>query len=172
MRNRSVYRLEESLLLDGLVWWHIQEEIMKKILNSTVGITILMVVILTACSPAGGLDATSWRLESYAENGGDMVDVLPETVVTLDFQATQLSGSAGCNNYSGPYQPSGSKIEIGPLATTRKMCNEPRGIMEQESAYLAALEAAAAYDLSANKLEIKDDGGDVSLVFVRATGDS
>ena len=145
---------------------------MKKILNSAIGIAVLMAVILAACSPAGGLDATSWKLESYADDGGVMLDVLPESVVTLDFQATQVSGSAGCNNFSGPYQTSGSAIEFGPLATTRKMCNEPRGIMEQETAYLAALEAADEYDLSRNRLEIKDDQGDVSLVFTRATGDS
>ena len=131
-----------------------------------------MGLILAACSAPGGLDATSWKLESYADTTAEMVAVLPGSVVTLDFQATQVSGSAGCNNYSGPYQPSGSKIEIGPLVTTRKMCNEPLGIMEQEGFYLAALEAAAEYDLRADRLEIKDDGGDVSLVFVRATGDS
>jgi heat shock protein HslJ len=145
---------------------------MKKILYSIVGLTVLMAILLTACSPAGGLDATSWKLESFVDNAGDMVDALPESVVTLDFQASQVSGSAGCNNYSGPYQTTGSKIEFGPLATTRKMCNEPRGIMEQEAAYLAALETAAEYDLSGNRLEIKDDRGDVSLVFIRATGDS
>jgi heat shock protein HslJ len=144
---------------------------MKKIHFSIIGLAVLIVVILTACSPAGGLDATSWKLESIAEDGGDMVDALPGSVVTLDFQATQVSGSAGCNNYNGSYQTDGSNIEFGPLATTRKMCNEPRGIMQQETAYLAALEAAAEYDLRGNRLEIKDDEGDVTLVFVRATGD-
>lgn len=145
---------------------------MRKIYFSVIGLTILIVVILTACSAPGGLDATSWKLESISDNGGEMVDALPGSVVTLDFQATQVSGSAGCNNYNGSYQTDGSKIEFGPLATTRKMCNEPRGIMEQETAYLAALEAAAEYALRANRLEIKDDNGDVSLIFVRATGDS
>jgi heat shock protein HslJ len=145
---------------------------MKKILYSIVGLTVLMAVLLTACSPAGGLDATSWKLESYADNAGDTVDALTGSVVTLDFQATQVSGSAGCNNFSGPYQTDGNKIEFGPLATTRKMCAQPLGIMEQEAAYLAALEAAAEYDLGGNRLEIKDDRGDVSLIFSRATGDS
>ena len=145
---------------------------MKKILYSIVGVSVLMIVTLTACSPARGLDATSWRLESYTDNEGEKMDVLPGSVVTLDFQATQVSGSAGCNNYSGSYQTTGNNIEFGPLATTRKMCNEPRGIMEQEIAYLTALEAAAEYDLSGNRLEIKDNRGDVSLLLVRATGDS
>ena len=145
---------------------------MKKYLYPIVGFTVLMAVMLTACSAPGGLDATSWKLESYTDTTGEIVDVLPESVVTLNFQASQASGSAGCNNYSGPYQTNGSKIEFGPLATTRKMCNQPLGIMEQEGFYLAVLEAAAEYDLRANRLEIKDDQGEVTIVFVRVIGDS
>ena len=145
---------------------------MKKYLSSIVVLVVLTGVMLVACSAPGGLDATSWKLESYAENGGDVVDVLPGSVVTLDFQATQVSGSAGCNNYSGSYQTSGSTIEFGPMAATRKMCAQPLGVMEQEAAYLAALEAAAEYDLRGDRLEIKNDMGEVSHVFTRATGDS
>jgi heat shock protein HslJ len=145
---------------------------MKKYLSSIVVLVVLTGIMLAACSAPGGLDATSWNLESYAENGGNVVDVLPGSVVMLDFQATQVSGSAGCNNYSGSYQTSGGNIEFGPMAATRKMCAQPLGIMEQESAYLAALEAAAEYDLGGNRLEIKNDRGDVTLIFVRATGDS
>ena len=145
---------------------------MKKYLSSIVVLVVLTGVMLAACSAPGGLDSTSWKLESYAEDGGDVVDVLPGSVVTLDFQATQVSGSAGCNNYSGSYQASGGNIEFGPMAATRKMCAQPLGVMEQEAAYLVALEAAVEYDLRGNRLEIKDAEGEVSLVFTRATGNS
>jgi len=143
---------------------------MKKILSRLIGFSTL-VFVLVACSGAGGLDATSWKLESYADAAGDMVDALPESVVTLNFQAEQISGNASCNNYTGTYQTSGSKIEFGPLAATRKLCAQPLGIMEQENAYLAALEATAAYDLKSNRLELKDEQGEVILVFNRATGE-
>ena len=133
---------------------------------------LALALVLVACSAAGGLDATSWKLESYADEAGVMVDALPRSVVTLNFQAEQVSGSAGCNNFSGTYQTTGSKIEFGPQASTRKMCAQPLGIMEQESAYLAALEAATEYNLRGNTLEMLDDQGDVILIFARATGDS
>jgi len=144
---------------------------MKKIFPWLIAISML-VFVLVACSAAGGLDATSWKLESYVGDTGTMVDVLPESVVTLNFQADQVSGMASCNNYSGSYQTTGSEIKFGPLATTRKMCAQPLGIMEQESAYLAALEAVTEYNLKANQLEMKDDQGEMILVFTRATGDS
>jgi len=142
---------------------------MKKFLSWLVGLFMLMAFVLTACSAAGGLDATSWELESYADAAGNMVDALPDSAVTLNFQADQVSGMASCNNYSGSYQTTGSKIEFGPQAVTQKMCTQPE-IMEQESAYLSALEAAAEYDLKGDTLEIKDNQGDVILVFTRVTG--
>jgi len=130
-----------------------------------------LAIMLVACSAAGGLDATSWKLESYADAAGELVDVLPGSVVTLDFQAAQVSGNASCNNYSGTYQATGSKIEFGPMAATRKMCAQPLGIMEQEDAYLAAMGATAEYNLRGNTLEMKDNRGDVILLFVGAAGD-
>jgi heat shock protein HslJ len=144
---------------------------MNKIRTSVVGLAVLIAVILSACSASGGLDATSWKLESYADAAGELVDVLPESVVTLFFQAEQVSGSAGCNNYNGSFQATGSKIEFGPIAATKKLCAQPLGIMEQEDAYLTALGAAAEYNLRGNTLEMKDDRGDIILAFIRAAGD-
>ena len=142
---------------------------MKRTTRWIVGFALLL-IILAACSAAGGLDATSWQLESYADPTGDLVDVLPRSGVTLNFQATQVSGMAGCNNYSGSYQTTGGRIEFGPLAATEKACLQPAGIMAQENAYLAALDAAAEYDLKVNTLEMTDRQGQLILVFVRATG--
>ncbi len=36
------------------------------------------------------------------------------------------------------------------------MCWDPEGIMEQESAYLAALESAATYQIKGALLEVRD----------------
>jgi heat shock protein HslJ len=144
---------------------------MKKLLFSPVVVSILMLVFLAACSATAGLDATNWKLESYADAAGEMMDVLPKSAATLNFQAAQVSGNASCNNFSGNYQTNGSKIEFGPMAATRKMCAQPLGIMEQEDAYLAALGSTAEYNLRGNTLELKDDQGDVILIFTQATGE-
>jgi heat shock protein HslJ len=55
-----------------------------------------------------------------------------------------LTGSAGCNRYSAPYTRDGDRIAIGPVISTRMFCAAPAGVMEQEAAYLAALERAAS----------------------------
>lgn len=144
---------------------------MKKVAYRVIPILALAAIVLAACSPAQGLDATSWRLETFRSPEGDMTEVLPDSVVTMDFQADQVSGISGCNNYSGPYQSTGNDIEIGPLASTRQLCAQPEGIMEQEAAYLSALESVARYEINGDTLELMDDRREQLVVFVRATGE-
>jgi hypothetical protein len=65
-----------------------------------------------------------------------------------------LTGSAGCNRYTAAYEIDGDSISIGPAASTRMFCAEPEGVMEQETAYLAALELAASYAIQGDTLEL------------------
>jgi heat shock protein HslJ len=44
-------------------------------------------------------------------------------------------------------------------------CLDPEGIMEQEDAYLAALQSAAAYRLVDERLQIENAAGEAVLVF-------
>jgi hypothetical protein len=81
-----------------------------------------------------------------------------------------LSGSAGCNNYNAPYEVNDNKITIGPAATTRKMCAEPEGTMEQEAAYLAALGSAATYEVVGDRLELSDSAGSRVATYVTQAG--
>jgi heat shock protein HslJ len=132
---------------------------------------ILFGVILSACSTAESLDGTSWAMTSYRDSQGNLTEILPDTIVTADFQADQVSGNVTCNNYSGAYQTNGNKITIGPLATTMRECVGPDGIMEQEAAFLKAMESATQYEIKGNTLEMQDDQGDTILVFIKATGE-
>ena len=77
-----------------------------------------------------------------------------------------MTGSAGCNNYMTTYTIEGDIISFGPAATTRKACGDPEGIMEQESAYLAALESATAYQIKGNTLELTGTDGERIATFV------
>jgi heat shock protein HslJ len=131
----------------------------------------LLGMLLAACSTAESLDATSWGMTSYRDAQGNLVDILPDTIVTADFQADQVSGNVTCNNYSGAYQTNGNKITIGPLATTLRECLGPEGIMEQEAAFLSAMEAAAQYEIKGDTLEMMDEQGATILTFKKATGE-
>jgi len=144
---------------------------MKKTIIWIILYTTLLGVMLAACSTGENLGGTSWVMTSYRGSQGNLTEILPETIVTAEFQADQVSGNVTCNNYSGTYQITGNNIKIGPLATTMRECVGPDGIMEQEAAFLTAMEAAAQYEIKSDTLEMVDDQGATILVFKRSTSE-
>jgi heat shock protein HslJ len=106
------------------------------------------------------LTGTVWQLVNFGdpeeptvlEEGTSITAVfLPETDTT-----GTVGGNATCNNYSGGYTLDGSNISFGPIAGTMMMCI--RG-MEQETAYLAALQSAQTYEIIGPNMQIAYDGG-------------
>jgi hypothetical protein len=79
-------------------------------------------------------------------------------------------GSAGCNAYTASYTLNGNTIDIGPAASTRMLCSAPPGRMDQEAAYLAALQTARVYRIEGNRLILETADGARVASFVPATG--
>jgi len=143
---------------------------MKRIAASALISVALSMLILSACSGAGAsLDGTSWTLTSYRNTSDEIVQVLPRRASTAHFQASQVSGLAGCNNYSASYSAKATTISFGAVTTTRKVCSSLPGIGQQESAFLAGLASAASYKLGVNTLEIYDGRRNTLLTFRRST---
>ena len=117
------------------------------------------------------LVGTRWVLSSCNNGTGGMVSVLADTEITAEFDEDGgVTGSAGCNNYMAAYDVEGDAIDIGPAATTRMACEEPEGIMEQEQAYLAALEPAASLSIEGDTLEFTDVDGTRLATFTVSEG--
>lgn len=124
------------------------------------------VAIFSAVSQ--GLAGTSWEVIAYNNGKGGVVSVIIGTQITADFGDTgELIGSAGCNNYFGPYVTEGENISMGPFGTSRKACQEPEGIMDQESQYLAALETAATYKIDGLSMNMRTAEGATVANFRR-----
>ncbi len=69
------------------------------------------------------LVGTNWSMLNYNNGREAVVGALTGTEVTAIFGADgNLTGTAGCNNYRAGYQIDGTKVTIGPVATTRKLC--------------------------------------------------
>jgi len=95
--------------------------------------------LATYAAQSQEITGTSWTVTSYNNGRQAVVGVLRDTTLTMAFAAGgKVSGSAGCNNFMGTYQASGSSLTFGPAAATRKMC-APEGVMEQEQQFLKAL---------------------------------
>jgi len=126
-------------------------------------------LLLAACAGSdNSLDGTNWQLDQYQDESGDLMSVIPDTVVTAQFQATNVSGIAGCNNYNSSYQVDGNQLTFSPAAATRKLCADPPGIMEQEAAYLAALVQVHTFRQRSDTLEMRSSDGETLLVFTPA----
>jgi heat shock protein HslJ len=108
----------------------------------------------------------SWRLDTYSSDGFP-TPVLPDTLITATFETDgTVNGNASCNDYSGPYRVIEIAISIGPLFTTRMACD--RDVMDQEQAYLDAMESAETYSVQASTLTLAAAGGLPVAVFGRS----
>jgi heat shock protein HslJ len=94
--------------------------------------------------PVESAQGIQFQLTSFGPAGAEQ-PVLPGTEITATFSETEVAGSAGCNDYTGALTPVDDYFTVGPAATTLRACSEPDGIMEQEQAYLAALEATDGF---------------------------
>ncbi len=94
--------------------------------------------------PAGSADGSQFVVVSFGPVGAEQ-PVLAGAQITATFEASEVFGSAGCNDYAGTLTPVDDYFTVGPLITTQKACTEPAGIMEQEQAYLAALQGTSGY---------------------------
>lgn len=126
----------------------------------------VLVFALQASTPLTG---TLWQATMINNGKGAVVSVVGGTEVTATFQEDGVvSGTAGCNSYSGSYTVDGDQISFGPAAMTAMMCVEPEGVMEQEAAYAAALESAATFTIQGDQLELRTADGALAVSFVAA----
>jgi len=142
---------------------------MKKIVILT-GVLVLLltlvasVVVVSAAPPAvTTLEGPRWVLVSYADRAGKTTQALPNVESTAQFANGRVTGSGGCNNFAASYTATGSKLTISPAASTMMACEQ--AIMDQESAYLANLQAAASYKIAGKTLTIANAKGDTTLTF-------
>ena len=124
------------------------------------GVLILLgrlALVPAACTQeaAAGLEDVTWRLESYGEPG-DLQPVISGTEITATFDGAQgkLSGSAGCNTYFAEYEVNGSTLSISDMANTEMYCQDPAGVMDQETRYLTILRGAQSFEVEDGKLQI------------------
>lgn len=64
----------------------------------------------------------------------------------------QVSGSAGCNRFTGGYTTHGTEITIGTLAVTAMACDEET--MGAEATFLTRLQAAVGYHATHRVLKL------------------
>jgi heat shock protein HslJ len=130
---------------------------------------LLIAVCLAGClaplSPSQGLTGSSWRLTSYnADN--KLVATGPDSMILLEFSPDGLmSGTTGCNNYSGRYHTEGEIISFSEIGSTEKYCTVPDGVMNREQQYLLHLHNTTRYSVAKDELTLSYYDEKKLLVF-------
>jgi len=107
------------------------------------------------------LSGVDWKVTSFNNNRHAVVGVIGEAPVTMSFEDGRVSGSAGCNDFHGTYATEGGQIKVGPLATTRRACDEP--LMTQEREFRAALASAVTWSIDGNVLDMHRADGERAI---------
>ncbi|KTE08179.1 META domain-containing protein [Sphingopyxis sp. H115] len=103
--------------------------------------------------PPDTLAGSNWTFVSI---GG--VAVAQDRPTSLQFDGTRLSGSAGCNRFSGSYKAADGTLTAGPLMATEMAC--PGAGMTQEAAFFQLMATPVS-------LTFADDG---TLVLTGSEG--
>ena len=149
---------------------------MKKI-----SIFILLLILLAGCQAPGFLNTPTPKappMDDLIEGGEWTLTAingnppLKDSLITLSFQDGELGGSAGCNHYGGKYVIQDGRLKTEMISSTVMACMDPEGVMEQEQAYLNALNdavllSAGSLRVTENTLEILDSQDQPVLTFNR-----
>jgi heat shock protein HslJ len=113
-------------------------------------------VLLSGCGDAGDDEAESAGPPPFA---GIPWVVMGEVqhAPTMKFEDGAVSGSTGCNQFSGGYTASGDTLEIGEVASTQMACPGPA--MQVERAFLDTLPRIAGWRMDGDELVLADGDG-------------
>ena len=124
---------------------------------------LLMMAGAAYPGPDAPLTGTYWR--AVAIDGNPVAPQPEKRQAHLLFNraGSRVSGSTGCNRITGTFTDTAPGLCFSQMAATKMMCPPP--VDAQERAFLAALNATAARQISGNVLELKDQEGRVRLRF-------
>jgi heat shock protein HslJ len=108
-----------------------------------------------------------WDVDSYFVPPSTVKAALAGTTLNVVFGIASVGGSSGCNTFNGTYGTNGNAVRISPLATTRLAC--PQDVMDQELAFLGALQGVSFIDYRGNTVLLTDRHGHLVVALVRPT---
>jgi heat shock protein HslJ len=121
-----------------------------------------VVVMMSSCAlpvqnQTPDLENTSWQVVQIG-------DLTPPANIrsTVYFEKEGVNGSGGCNSYFGSYTRNSEKITFSGLGSTMMYCEEA---MDQETAFLNALQSAARYRVEDGKLTLLDASDQTLMIL-------
>jgi putative lipoprotein len=103
-----------------------------------------------------------WKLTRLGESPVQVGEGQREPHLILAEGKTRVSGSGGCNRFTGGFTLKGDKLRFSRMASTMMACVDG---MEQEGRFFRELARVAHYRIAAEQLELLDDSGATVMQF-------
>jgi heat shock protein HslJ len=144
---------------------------MNKIALTMLAFLLVSGLLLSACAPqanSASLPGTSWTMASYGPVA-NQTPATPGVETSLIFGSDgQVTGTLGCNSFSGGYEVKDGKLVFGPLASTLMACPEPQ--MSQEGTAFQVLSGTVQFELTGSTMTIHDAAGTLALTLSQVDG--
>jgi heat shock protein HslJ len=102
------------------------------------------------------------RLSSIVQRGS-VVSTPIDKDITVEFNAGEIAGFSGCNQYSTRFETADNKLTLGMIMGTLMACEGERG--DREKGLLATLTAVQGFEIRRNSLTMFNVVGDPILYF-------
>jgi heat shock protein HslJ len=114
------------------------------------------------------LNRTSWTLASFSDGGTFKTPAAGGATAVLNFESnSRLSGTTGCNSFTGTYLVSASRLTITPGQTTARACTDPAA-RAQETAITRSLPQVRNYRVQNRVLTLLGETGTTLLTYNRS----
>jgi heat shock protein HslJ len=106
-----------------------------------------------------------WYVKALIFNKTPKVPVRLTGIQLTFYNNGSFAGYDSCNPYIGQWKADEKRIIISDIQNPANYCNEPPGVMEQESEYFALLTNASNYQVNGEDMVMSDETGTDGLVF-------
>jgi len=106
-----------------------------------------------------------WYVKALIFNKTPKVPVRLTGIQLNFYNNGSFAGFDSCNPYAGRWKADEKRIIISQIQSPATSCNEPPGVMEQESEYFALLTNASLYLVNGEDMVMSDETGNDGLVF-------
>jgi heat shock protein HslJ len=122
--------------------------------------------MLFSLEPPPRLTGVAWTVTGIDAGTQAVAPIAPGSNVSITFAGGDISGSTGCNAFTGTYTVDGQQLAITATTTTARMCAEP-ALMEQERRFLSALSTVATWRVASGRLELRTKTSALALTAAR-----
>ena len=153
------YAVRARILVDGKLWFTTEQNYAVLSAGQSNEVALLL---RQAGSVNSAVENTYWKLIGLGDAPVAASSRQQEPHLILDPASRRVSGSGGCNRFTGSYELHGDQLTFGKMASTMMAC--PEGL-DAESMFLAALGRVNQWKFAGEELELSDDAGNLVARF-------